>query len=134
MTTAEKRAALEVAGKPWPECECHGVAMLWQRDPSRPNGGRFRCRPAKLAWRQRRRAERLEAGECQHCGDPLDTATMCQPCADKHADLMNSPQQYLKHRARLADYRAQAREAEGFRSTGIGLAAFAAWTDTQPGR
>ena len=35
---------METAGNPTPECECHGVEMLWNRAPHYNNGGFWKCR------------------------------------------------------------------------------------------
>lgn len=128
MNTAEKRAALAGDGEPWPACVCHDEPMGWQREPDLPAGGRFRCRIGVNTYKRRRREERLQAGTCGVCGGPLATVTMCRPCADANADANASPVQALKKRAAKARRRQQRRAEEGFQPTGVGLAAFAAWT------
>lgn len=126
MTTAEKRAALQAQGEPWPDCDCHGEPMSWQRDPDIKAGGWFACRIVRRKWQQNRRAELVDAGGCVHCGTPT-TDYRCQPCADTHADRMAHPKQAMFNRRSKARHRAKQREAEGFRPTGVGHAAFAAW-------
>lgn len=47
-----------------PECECHGVPMAWQPEPSMRAGGRWRCRVQKREWdRENQRARRARDPE-----------------------------------------------------------------------
>lgn len=128
MTTAEKRAELKAQGEPWPDCDCHNTPMLWNKDAAMKAGGRFHCRierqQNRKAWRQRQQ----EAGLCVHCSQPAVTDTLCRDHADAHADLMAQPKQKLDHQFTLMRFRQRGREAEGFQPTGVGLAAFAAFT------
>lgn len=82
-------------------------------------GGHFKCRVKAAAWRRRFRDTRKSRGQCIQCGDPLDTTTLCRPCADDHADLMAQPDRYLKHLFVQARHRKRARAAEGLEPSGV---------------
>jgi hypothetical protein len=133
MTTAEKRAALEAAGEPWPDCPCHGQPCLWQKDFALTAKGRFYCRIRNRETLNRNRDLRRQRGVCVYCGGPKVTESMCQECSDSHADVMAGPEQRLAHQFSNIRHRRRRRADEGFRSTGAGLAAFAAWTGKELG-
>lgn len=129
MTSAEKRAALQQAGEPWPDCDCHGEPKTWEVDNRWPCGGTFRCRVVKRR-QTKARVDGLKAdGRCIRCGGPVDTEVYCRTHADEHNVYMARPDQYIKRLSAEARYRARRRQQEGFQSTGAGLAAFAAWTE-----
>ena len=129
MTTAEKRAAVEAAGEPWPTCECHGEGMGWQKSSTCTAGGYFYCRTVRRTNTNRRRELRRTTGLCIDCGHPnLETGVCCRPCADARADRMATPKARIKHRAVLARSRMRGRAAEGFQPTGAGAVLFVALT------
>lgn len=132
MNTAEKRALLEAAGEPWPDCDCHGQPMYWTAKKDLIAGGSFRCRIRFTALQRERRDRRRQSGRCYDCGGPLETATRCAHCADMHRDNnwrhdQKLPRQLSKYLNNIR-YRNKQRADEGFRPTGVGLAAYAAWT------
>lgn len=128
MTTAEKRADLKAKREPWPDCECHGERMYWIGDKRLIAGGWFMCAPKKRQQVAAVLTRRADRGVCVRCAGTLDTETMCRTCADRYADRMAQPRQRMLHRAAMARYGQKARAEEGFRPTGVGRAAFAAWT------
>jgi hypothetical protein len=128
LKTAEKRSQLETEGSPWPTCECHSQPNLWNGDSRVVAGGYFRCRVDFLEYQNSRREARRQSDLCIYCGAPADTETRCRECADRNADLMATPQQSFKHLFAQARYRRRLKSEKGFRPSGVGLAAFAAWT------
>lgn len=126
MTTAEKRAELEIAGEPWPDCDCHGEPKAWNRKGS---SGWFECRMRRRDQQRLRRQQLRAAGVCVHCGAELDTETMCATCAARHRDTSWKHEQ--QPRRRLTKYldntarRNRTRVTEEFHPTGVGQALIA---------
>jgi hypothetical protein len=131
LTTAEKQALLETQGEAWPDCKCHDRPMLWQRDVKLTAGGRFRCRSRIREWQRDVRQRRRDSGVCIYCSGPLTTETMCQGCADSHSEIMAQPKQQMLRQ--LAGYRHKNRVKadEGFRPSGVGIAAYAAYVSNR---
>jgi hypothetical protein len=129
LKVAEKRAALSAAGEAWPDCDCHDEPLSWSSDPKMRVGGAWRCAVTHRAEVAARRARRLAEGVCSRCQGPLATETMCRPCADYYADQMAKPENRIAHRKADSRFRQNRRSQEGFRPTGAGRAAFAAWTE-----
>lgn len=113
MTTAEKRAALEAEGEPWPDCECHGEPLLWMRNTRLAADGRWRCRVQMREWRKRHRIKRIASGLCLDCPTPIPSGIRCQPCKDQQADHMAQPYQRLRHQLADARYRTAQNDASG---------------------
>lgn len=133
MNTAEKRAQLDAAGEPWPDCDCHGESMSWQRNVSLTAGGYFYCRIVHRIWQQKMRTERHLKGACIYCGRETATESMCRPCADSHADGMAQPKQKLQHQFADMRYRRRQRAGGEFQPTGAGLTAFTVWLQDPTG-
>jgi hypothetical protein len=127
MTTAEKRAALEAADEPWPDCPCHGVPFLWHRNLALTAGGKFKCRVKVNAWKRAHRSDRKAQGLCVHCAAPAITELLCGVCAEYHADIESAPKVKARRRQADARLRQKRRAEQGFRPSGAGRAAFAAW-------
>ena len=72
-TVAEKRAELEAAGRPWPDCECHGAPAYWNGTRSRA-GGNWQCnvlrRETGNKAQNARRNKNKAAGLCAYCKEP----------------------------------------------------------------
>lgn len=126
MTTAEKRADLEARGVPWPDCDCHDEPMLWQRDTTYTDGGKFHCRVRLREWRKKWRESRQRRGLCVECAEPTSNDYRCDTCMGEQADYMATPKQQML--SQLATIRHRRRQSD-FRPTGVGFAAAAAFTE-----
>jgi hypothetical protein len=99
--------------------------MYWQRNTLMRAGGRFHCKHQSLNSHNQVRRSRRAEGLCVWCATPAE-GERCIECQERHADQMATPKQQLLSQLAGIRYR---RRHHDLQPTGVGLAAFAVWTE-----